>query len=307
MLLGHMVGQFCQSFGRPNAHAHRNARPLHHALAHGVTHFTQIGCARKVDKAFVNGIHLGARRVLAQNLHHAVGQVGIQSVVAAECKHAVLRHQVFALKPRLSHAHTQSFGLVGARDHTAIVVRQHHHGHVAQVGPKQSFATDVEVVAIDQSQLLSGRLCGRTHDDVLQAGEASIQLVQVVSDYAPNAELLATLHQNGWVQIVFGHELDHAAAPVQTLHGELVVEHGQHNVVVLGFNGPVDDQRIAFVNTGTHHGVALHFENERGLFVANKVVIQVNAFLGVVGRGRGKASGHFPGAHVEPQLGAGGV
>ncbi|MEY4153987.1 MAG: hypothetical protein RLZZ278_835, partial [Pseudomonadota bacterium] len=38
-----------------------------------------------------------------------------------------------------------------------------------------------------------------------------------------------------------------------------------------------------------------------------EVVIQVNAFLGVVGRGRGKASGHFPGAHVEPQLGGGGV
>jgi len=37
------------------------------------------------------------------------------------------------------------------------------------------------------------------------------------------------------------------------------------------------------------------------------VVIQVNAFLGVVGRGRGKASGYFPRAHVEPQLGGGGV
>jgi hypothetical protein len=37
------------------------------------------------------------------------------------------------------------------------------------------------------------------------------------------------------------------------------------------------------------------------------VVVEVNALLRVVGRGRRKASGHFPGAHVEPQLGGGGV
>ena len=160
MLLCHMVGQFCQSFGRPNAHAHRNARPLHHALAHGVTYLAQVGCAGKVDKTLIDGIHLRAWRIFAQNLHHPIGQIGIQSVVAAECEHAVLRHQVFALKPRLPHAHTQSLGLVGARDHTAIVVGQHHHGHVAQVGAEQAFATDIEVVAIDQSQLLNGRLYG---------------------------------------------------------------------------------------------------------------------------------------------------
>jgi hypothetical protein len=37
------------------------------------------------------------------------------------------------------------------------------------------------------------------------------------------------------------------------------------------------------------------------------VVVEVNSFLRVIGRRRGKASGHFPGAHVEPQLGGGGV
>ena len=105
MFLGHMVGQLGQCLGGPNAHANWNTRPLHHALAHGVTHLAQVGCAGEVDKTFIDGIHLGARRVLAQNLHHAVGQVGVQSVVAAECKHAVLGHQRFALKPRLAHAH----------------------------------------------------------------------------------------------------------------------------------------------------------------------------------------------------------
>ena len=134
MLLGHMVGQLGQCFGGSNAHAHRNARPLHHALAHGITQLAQVGCASEVYKTFVNGVHLRARRILTQNLHHAVGQVGIQSVVAAECKHAVLGDQGFAFKPGLAHAHAQGFGFVGARYHAAIVVRQHHHGHVAQVG-----------------------------------------------------------------------------------------------------------------------------------------------------------------------------
>ena len=136
MLLGHMVGQLGKGFGGTNAHTHRNARPLHYALAHGVTNLTQIGRAGEIDKAFVNGIHLGARGILAQNLHHPIGQVGIQSVVAAERKDAVFFHQIFALKPRLPHAHTQGLGLVGARYNAAIVVGQHHHGHVAQVGPE---------------------------------------------------------------------------------------------------------------------------------------------------------------------------
>ena len=163
MFLGHMVGQLGQGFCGANAHAHRDTRPLHHTLAHGVTHLAQIGGARKVYKALVNGIHLGAWRIFAQNLHHPIGQIGIQSVVAAKGKYAVLLYQVFALKPRLPHAHTQSLGLVGARDHTAIVVGQHHHGHVAQVGAEQAFTADVEVVAIDQSQLLHRLLYLRSH------------------------------------------------------------------------------------------------------------------------------------------------
>ena len=173
VFFGHVVGQFGQCFGGPNAHTHRNARPLHHALTHGITHLAQVGRAREVDKTLVNGIHLGARRVLAQNLHHAVGQVCVQSVVATECKHAVLGHQSFALKPRLAHAHTQSLGLVGARHHAAVVVGQHHHGHVAQVGAEQALATDVEVVAIDQGQLLNGCLCSRTHSDARQVEEVN--------------------------------------------------------------------------------------------------------------------------------------
>ena len=163
MFFGYMVGQLGKGFGRTNAHTHWNARPLHHTLAHAVTHFTQIGRAREIDKAFVDGIHLGARGILAQNLHHPIGQVGIQSVVAAERKDAVFFHQVFALKPRLPHAHTQGLGLVRARHHAAIVVGQHYHGHVAQVGPEESFATHIEVVAIDQSQLLHRLLSLRSH------------------------------------------------------------------------------------------------------------------------------------------------
>ncbi len=52
---------------------------------------------------------------------------------------------------RHRHRHTQRLRFFAARDNAAIVIRQHDNGLIVQMGLKQSFATGVEVVAIDES------------------------------------------------------------------------------------------------------------------------------------------------------------
>ena len=58
---------------------------------------------------------------------------------------------VLDLKIRLAHLHV-GFGLVAARNHTAVVVAQHHNGYSRQVRTKHPLAAGVKAVAIDQSE-----------------------------------------------------------------------------------------------------------------------------------------------------------
>lgn len=60
VLLGHVVGQLRESFGRADADTHRHTNPLPCPLTHLIADFTQLGHTRQIDKAFVNRIHLGS-------------------------------------------------------------------------------------------------------------------------------------------------------------------------------------------------------------------------------------------------------
>src|SRR5690554_8216562 len=53
---------------------------------------------------------------------------------------------------RYAHFNAQGFGFFRARHHAAVVVRQHHHGRMAQIGPEQLFTAGVEVVAVHQGE-----------------------------------------------------------------------------------------------------------------------------------------------------------
>ena len=89
MLLGNMVCQFGQGFGRPNAYANRNTGPRDDTLTHMVTRLFQVWHAREIDKALIDGIDLMPWRVVTQNRHHPVGHVGIERVVRTQSQDAV--------------------------------------------------------------------------------------------------------------------------------------------------------------------------------------------------------------------------
>ena len=148
-----MVSQLGQRFGRAYADAHRHADPLENGFADAVTQRVQVRHAAQIDKAFVDGIHLGARRKIAEDAHDAVGYVRVQRVVGTQRQNTVLLGQILALEPRLAHAYAQRLGLVRTRHHTAVVVRQHHQRHGFQVWAKQPFAGHIKVVAVHQGQL----------------------------------------------------------------------------------------------------------------------------------------------------------
>ena len=67
--------------------------------------------------------------------------------------YAVQQCQVFEGEPRRTHLHAQRLHLVGASHGAAIVVGQHHHGHVLQTWLKHTLATDIKIVDVHQSKL----------------------------------------------------------------------------------------------------------------------------------------------------------
>ena len=127
-------------------------------------------------------------------------------------------------------------------------------------------------------------LLGVGYKACVQRRHGLTEFVNVVGDHAPDDEVVFFFDEPGRVQGVFGHQLDHAASAVQTLDGELVVELGDDDAVVLGVDAAVHQQRIAFVDANAGHGVALDAEDVGGVFVANQLLVQVDALLRVVGR-----------------------
>ena len=157
LFFGQVVGELGQGFGRPYAHAHRQAGPLANALAHlppqGHAAAVQRQHLLDTQKAFVNAVDLEVGRVVAQDVHHALAHVGVQRVVGGQGLYAVQQCQVFEGEPRRTHLHAQRLHLVGASHGAAIVVGQHHHGHVLQTWLKHTLATDIKIVDIHQGKL----------------------------------------------------------------------------------------------------------------------------------------------------------
>ena len=90
---------------------------------------------------------------------------------------------------------------------------------------------------------------------------------------APNLQFGAFRDRNGWVVRIFAEELDLLTAFSKTFHRELVIDHGDHDVVVLGLGTSVNDQNVVGENAGTDHGITrgtneeLYYRSERNEFI----------------------------------------
>ncbi len=116
---------------------------------------TQGGQARglpwgEAQKGLVDGIDLLLRAELADDLHEATAHVAIEGIVGGQGAVLVLGQEIPDFKEGLAHAVAQGLGLGAARHATAVVVGEHHNRAVAQVIVEDPFATDVEVIGVDQ-------------------------------------------------------------------------------------------------------------------------------------------------------------
>ena len=160
MLLGQVVGEFGERFGRADPYAHRQPGPLPDTgadqLAHSDGTAIQLHHGFDPQEGLVDAVDLQLRAEIAQDAAHPVAHVAIERVVGREGQDAVLPGQLLQLKPRGAHLDTERLDLVAAGHGTAIVVREHHHRDAFESGLKDALAGDVEVVDVHQRKLRCG-------------------------------------------------------------------------------------------------------------------------------------------------------
>ena len=86
------------------------------------------------------------------------------------------------------------------------------------------------------------------------------------------------------------HEL--LAGSLQSLDGELAVDHGDDDPAGSSGDGSIHDQQVAIVDAGTLHGSPACSQKERGGWSSDEFLVEIERpFHVVVGR-RGKAGFH---------------
>ena len=91
------------------------------------------------------------------------------------------------------------------------------------------------------------------------------------------------MEDDGWIVGVFWPEFDTAHVLEQAFDRVLAINDGHDDIAVLGVLGAIDDDRVTFLDACPGHGVALDREHEGGWFVANQIIVEIQAFLNVVG------------------------
>ena len=150
-LLGGAVGDLGEGFGRRDPDAYGDAGPLQHGRAQltGVR-LEAIFESGQAQERLVDAVDLKLGRKPCEGLHHAGAEIAIQGVVARSDDHALLKKFHLLEVPGVAHDDAEGLGLVRARDHAPVVVRQHHHRLADQRRLKQPLAGRVEVVAVHQ-------------------------------------------------------------------------------------------------------------------------------------------------------------
>lgn len=116
--------------------------------------------------------------------------------------------------------------------------------------------------------------------------------MKVVRHDSPHREVIAFFDDDGRIDGVLSHELEHSAATIKPLNSELIVKNSKNDVVVLRLNALVDQQSVSLINTDTNHAVATDAKNMGCVTVPNEMLVQVNTFACVISGWRAKPSGH---------------
>ena len=88
--------------------------------------------AAEAEERLVDRVDFELRREVGKRPHHPRAHVAVEGVVAGTDDDTLRVHARAADMPGLAHGDAERLGFVGAGDHAAVVVRQHHHGLAAQ-------------------------------------------------------------------------------------------------------------------------------------------------------------------------------
>ncbi len=135
-----------------DAYSHRNASVHQHLAADLPPELGQVARdAGQVGKFFINAVGLRFRHHRLDDAHHALGDIAVQRVVAAESDDAMPAQQILDLKIGRAHFH-EGFGVVASGNHAAIVVAQDDDRDLGQVRTKHTLAARIKAVAVDQRE-----------------------------------------------------------------------------------------------------------------------------------------------------------
>lgn len=88
-----------------------------------------------------------------------MGDVSVEGKIGGIDEDAPVAEKLLPLEGGGPHGDAELFGLFGAGDNAAVIIREDDYGLAPQLGIKDPFARDEKGVAVDQEEPLS-ELCG---------------------------------------------------------------------------------------------------------------------------------------------------
>jgi len=144
-----VVRQLRQSLGVSDTNTDRNTSTAKHLCPNLSAQRIKITNASQISKRLIDAVHLNRRHHRLDQAHHALAHVAVQRIVGRERHNALLLELVLDLEIRLAHL-DERLRVITTSDYAAIVVAQHHNGHLRQVWPEYALAAGIEAVAVDQ-------------------------------------------------------------------------------------------------------------------------------------------------------------
>ena len=104
----------------------------------------------EAEKGLIDRVDFEIGREAGDGAHHPRAHIAIERVIARPHDHAVGIDALPADMPGLAHGDAERLGFIRARDHAAVIVRQHDDRPAAQLRLKHALARGIEIVAVDE-------------------------------------------------------------------------------------------------------------------------------------------------------------
>ena len=103
-----------------------------------------------------------------------------------------------------------------------------------------------------------------------------------IGDYAPEREIAELGEIDRLVAVVLRNQESRRKVLMIAPHQQFAVEDSHDDFSIAEFDRAVDDEHVAIEDAGFPHGIAFHSEEVGGGLVADELLVEVDAPLGVI-------------------------